>query len=45
MEKAKNVRRAAKGNLTRTLNAGKMLILAKRPSQKVREALEEIKAA
>ena len=45
MEKAKNVRRAAKGNLTRTLNAGKMLIQAKRPSQEVREALEEIKAA
>ena len=45
MEKAKNVRREAKGNLTRTLNAGKMLIQAKRPSQEVREALEEIKAA
>ena len=45
MEKAKNVRRAAKGNLTRTLNAGKMLIQAKRPSQEVQEALEEIKAA
>ena len=45
MEKAKNVRRVAKGNLTRTLNAGKMLIQAKRPSQEIREALEEIKAA
>ena len=45
MEKAKNVRRVAKGILTRTLNAGKMLIQAKRPSQEIREALEELKAA
>ena len=44
MEKAKNVCRAAKGNLTRTLNAGKMLIQAKCPSQEVPEVLEEIKA-
>ena len=45
MEKAKNVRRVAKGILTRTLNAEKMLIQAKRPLQEIREALEEIKAA
>lgn len=44
MEKAKNVRRAAKGNFTRTLNAGNMLIEAKRPVQEVREAFAEVKA-
>ena len=38
MEKAKNVRRAAKGNFTRTLNAGNMMIEAKHPVQEVREA-------
>ena len=45
MEKAKHVRRAAKGTLTRTLNAGNMLLEAKRPMQEVREAFEEVKAA
>ena len=45
MEKAKNVHRAAKGNFTRTLNAGNMLIEAKRPVQEVREAFAEVKAA
>lgn len=45
MEKAKHVRRAAKGNLTRTLNAGNMLLEAKRPMQEIREVFEEVKAA
>ena len=45
MEKAKNVRRAAKGNFTRTLNAGNMMIEAKRPVKEVREAFAEVKAA
>ena len=45
MEKAKHVRRAAKGTLTRTLNAGNMLLEAKRSMQEVREAFEEVKAA
>ena len=44
-EKAKSVRQAAKRNFTRTLNAGNMLIEAKRPVQEVREAFAEIKAA
>ena len=45
MEKTKHVRRAAKGTLTRTLNAGSVLLEAKRPTQEVREAFEEVKAA
>ena len=45
MEKAKNVCRAAKGNFTRMLNAGNMMIEAKRPVQEVREAFAEVKAA
>ena len=44
-EKVKNVRRAAKGNLTRTLNAGNLLIEAKRPKQELRNAFQEVKAA
>ena len=44
-EKAKNVRRAAKGNLTRTLNTGNQLLQAKRPLQEVRDAFHEVKAA
>lgn len=44
MGKAKNVRRVAKGILTRTLNAEKMLIQTKHPSQEIREALKELKA-
>ena len=44
-EKAKNVRRAAKGNLTRTLNTGNQLLEAKRPLQEVRDAFQEVKAA
>ena len=44
-EKAKNVRRAAKGNLTRTLNAGSQLLEAKRPLQEVRDAFQEVKVA
>ena len=43
MEKAKHVRRAAKGTLTRTLNAGNMLLEAKRPMQEVREVFEGLK--
>ena len=45
MEKAKNVRPAAKENFTRTLNAGNMMIEAKRPVKEVREAFAEVKAA
>ena len=45
MEKAQHVRRVAKGTLTRTLNAGNMLLEAKRPMQEVREAFEQVKAA
>ena len=44
-EKAKIVRRAAKGNLTRALNAGSQLLEAKRPLQEVRDAFQEVKAA
>ena len=44
-DKAKNVRRAAKGNLTRTLNAGNQLLVAKRPLEEVRDAFQEVKAA
>ena len=45
MEKAKHIRRAAKGTLTRMFNAGNMLLEAKRPMQEVPEAFEEVKAA
>ena len=44
-EKAKNVRRAAKGNLTRMLNAGNQLLETKRQLQEVRDAFQKVKAA
>ena len=44
-DKAKNVHRAEKGNLTRTLNAGNQLLEAKRPLEEVRDAFQEVKAA
>ena len=43
--KSQECSKVAKGILTRTLTAEKMLIQAKRPSQEIRQALEEIKAA
>ena len=45
MEKAKNVRRAAKSAFTRSLNAGKMLLDSSRPPLDVRHAFDEVNAA
>ena len=45
MEKAKNVRRAAKSAFTRSLNAGRMLLDSSRPSLEARHAFDEVKAA
>ena len=45
MEKAKNVRRAAKSAFTRALNAGQMLLDSTRPLSEVHDAFEELKAA
>ena len=44
-EQAKNVRRAAKGRLTRCLNTGKQLLDAKRPPKEILEVFAEAKAA
>ena len=44
-EQAKNVRRAAKGRLTRCLNVGKQLLDAKRPPKEILEVFVEAKAA
>ena len=44
-DKAKNVRRAVKRNLTRTLDAGNQLLEAKRPLEEGRDAFQEVKAA
>jgi len=44
-DKAKNVRRGAKGSLTRTMNATKVLIEARRSKGEVNEAFEEVKKA
>ena len=43
MDKAKNVRRAAKGTLSRAINVGKELIEAKRPVDEVMEAFNAVK--
>ena len=44
-EKEKNVQRAAKGSLTRAINAVKLLMDAKRSSLEVRTTLKDIKEA
>ena len=44
-EKAKNVRRAAKGSLTRAINAVKLLMDAERSPLEVRTALKDVKEA
>ena len=44
-DKAKNVRRGAKGSLTRTINATKELIEAHRSKQEVNESFEGVKRA
>ena len=44
-KKAKNVRRAAKSALTRTLKAIYTLISAKRPTEEILHGFEEAKAA
>ena len=43
MEKAKNVRRAAKGCVTRAITTVNTLIEAKRPGEEVRDALKSLK--
>ncbi|CAB3985843.1 Hypothetical predicted protein, partial [Paramuricea clavata] len=43
LEKAKNVRRAAKGKLTRVIRTAKVLIEAERPVQEIEDILKEIK--
>ena len=45
MDKAKNVRRAAKGTLSRAINVGKELIDAERPVCEVMEAINGVKEA
>ena len=45
MDKAKNVRRAAKGTLSRAINIGKELIDAERPVCEVMEAINGVKEA
>ena len=44
-EKAKNVRRAAKSSLTRTMNAVSMLMNAKRPANGIQQGFVESKNA
>ena len=43
LEKAKNVRRAAKGKLTRVIRTAKVLLGAERPVQEIEDILNEIK--
>ena len=42
IEKAKNIRRAAKSALTRAINSARTLIAAKRPPNEVLEALKDV---
>ena len=44
-EKAKNVRRAAKGALTRVLNTGKMMLDAKRSAAEIQATVKDAKNA
>ncbi len=44
-DKAKNIRRGAKGSLTRAINATKELIGASRPENEVKQAFEAVKKA
>jgi hypothetical protein len=43
LEKAKNVRRAAKGKLTRIIRTANVLLGAGRPVQEIEDILKEIK--
>ena len=43
LEKAKNVRRAARGKLTRVIRTAKALLGAERPVQEIEDVLKEIK--
>ena len=45
MDKAKNVRRAAKGCVTRAITTVNTLVEAKRPSEEVRDALKNLKTS
>ena len=45
MEKAKNVRQAAKSAFTRSLNAGRMFLESSRPPLEVQHVFDEVKAA
>ena len=45
MEKAKNVRQAAKSAFTRSLNAGRMFLASSRLPLEVQHVFDEVKAA
>ena len=42
-EKARNVRRAAKGALTRAINTGKIMLNAKRPATEMYATVKQVK--
>jgi hypothetical protein len=43
LEKAKNIRRAAKGKLTQVIRTAKVLLGAERPVQEIEDVLKEVK--